>query len=145
MKRRNIAFTVVLLVSACGRLPDQFAAHLSENEFGPFAQYFIDAGKSRGEDLTAITSNIPIAFGKLGSEENGRCVTPFIGERHIVINRHLWSLMDDWDKKALITHEMGHCVLNQSHRPQSIMAEKQVAGIFFEARESFYLDELFAH
>lgn len=67
---------------------------------------------------------ISIGFGPSGADKLGRCVTTFrdieaVGHnsvrKTIFLDREGWDQLDEFQQKALLFHELGHCVLNRRH------------------------------
>lgn len=64
---------------------------------------------------------------------------------HIQIDRSKWELMSDWRRKAVLYHELGHCVLGRRHtnNKNSLMQPTVIRGKVFEFHEDTLLKELF--
>tara|TARA_Y100000034_G_scaffold134332_1_gene202476 strand:- start:5458 stop:6255 length:798 start_codon:yes stop_codon:yes gene_type:complete len=71
--------------------------------------------------------------------------------RTIYINNRFWERLNEIDRKILIYHELGHCVLERTHnhsfgengKPNSIMSEFLIVDNDFVSKEEEYLKELF--
>lgn len=68
----------------------------------------------------------------------------------ITLGRGYWDSADDDQRRALVYHELGHCVLNRPDdnqllpdRPKSIMYPEIVDGPTYKAHWTEYLCELF--
>jgi hypothetical protein len=73
--------------------------------------------------------------------------------RKVTINERWWrTTTHESEKRQLIYHELGHCILNLEHdlrynklynQPESIMYPQMMSFLVFEPYESKYLDQLF--
>ena len=61
------------------------------------------------------------------------------------VDKAFWERSDVWHQESLFFHELGHCVLKQDHRKNSIMYELIISGMDLRLHEKEYLDELFFH
>ena len=86
--------------------------------------------------------NIPINFVKLDKKYAGKCWFGLRG-RYIEINQVNWNDHTDLQKKQLIFHELGHCVLNLSHSPDGLMQSKM--PLTHKIRENWetWVEEMF--
>lgn len=142
--KSNIAFGIVLLLAGCGNLGTESDALLNR-DFGAEVTYFVREGEARGIPDVRKLANVAIEFAKLDIGTMGRCERDFFNGRKILIDAARWETLDNWERKSLILHEMGHCALNQEHRPGSLMNAGRNMGAELQANEKQYLDELFFH
>lgn len=68
----------------------------------------------------------------------------------IFINTYYWKMpgyLQDPDKEEILFHEMGHCVLNRSHKDseESIMFPYHLGRTKYQINYSRYIQELFDH
>jgi len=41
---------------------------------------------------------------------------------HIKINRQAWATLNEWERKTLVTHELGHCAFGMKHSTWGLMS-----------------------
>ncbi len=94
--------------------------------------------------------NVPIFFGKTKKEVFGVCVVYTNNTRAVIINRKAWFKMPVLRRKALVYHEMAHCVLDRGHFnleynnwPASIMNKYLIDDEKFQLLHDYYIRELF--
>jgi hypothetical protein len=88
--------------------------------FQPSVNAFIADGAKYGRpNLSAAKIDIFFGTPDLGVEVVGECKNSY----EVIIDPNYWHAFDKEDgsladqQKALIYHELGHCILNQAHRP----------------------------
>lgn len=140
----------LLVLSGCGKgLVPPAADH---GAFEGYFQAFESASREFGR-ATEGDSAVSIGFGKPSGELAGACNVSW-GQRSIVIDPEQWMQLTKSDRKTLIFHELGHCLLNRSHvtswievlgvgeEPSSIMYPI-VGHVDIDSNPSYYLKELF--
>lgn len=112
--------------------------------------FWIDAAAA---DRVVFHRDIPINFHSLEGQ-SGVCLKKD-GQAEILIDPEMWESRSIHQKKALIYHELGHCILDRPHDhgsiiigdfgyPTSLMSED--LGLTFDGseRDDFYIEELFS-
>jgi hypothetical protein len=144
---------IILLAStsACGKAPE---AHIYrvDARVEPIVKEFI---KDSGGKITGIT-DLVVEFATVKKIDDkdiiGLCFTTESPPR-IALDLNWFISQNDYGKKALLYHELGHCILRQSHRngilankcKTSIMSEYVVGNKCLEDNYKYYIDELFSH
>lgn len=166
---KRIMFLIGLLsLFSCSKNYDRFYV---DPDLAPYYEDFVTAGKFYGRDHS--TGNLVVEFGDVhkfvtNSRAIGICKREleFINEfgsliqkthfyPRVVIDRETFFSLDDYSKRALIFHELGHCILNRDHDEsineqgyvKSIMYPSLVTqrlGIFYQFLEDYYIEELFS-
>ncbi len=125
----------------------------SNEELSPYAKEFFLEGQKRLADFDRINTEIVIQFGELPKGKAGSCKKL---KRLVTINPDLWYLMDSIQRKALVFHELAHCVLGRDHVDSALPRGECVSLMVGNASDStcyydfysndwkeYYLDELF--
>ena len=134
-------------------------------EVEPFVQRFRDETRKRGQ--TPATNNLIITFGPTqGSDACGQCALESGKTPRITLSTDAdcWRNANENERECLVFHELGHCLLNRSHRTDrfpnnayvSLMNPNDV-GVYATCRypigndvcdkrprRDYYLDELVA-
>lgn len=87
--------------------------HSAEN-YAPFkaqVDNFVVEGAKRGVTVDMDRYNV-IMVDRLPENIIGLCVP---AERMVLVSRPYWVHADDVHREALISHELGHCVLRRMH------------------------------
>lgn len=109
----RIMLGLIPLIFGCGQAPHD------PGIFSPYVQEFEDTARSQGVSVSA--AGMSIEFGTPAiSDELANC--DWSG--HIVVKQDVWDGLNEYDRKMLMFHEMGHCVLGRQHsdQPGSIMS-----------------------
>jgi hypothetical protein len=61
------------------------------------------------KDIGVSTKGTKIYFADLSGQKVGTC---YVGTRVIHLDRDYWKYAGEWSRKALLYHELGHCVCN---------------------------------
>lgn len=125
----------MLFLVACGN-----ETYYIEPEILPYVQEF-------NQDSPIDASQIEIIFMEL-DHNDGLCYTK---NKRIYIDKRKWGMKNYVQKKVLIYHELGHCILNLEHNnmknnfcPESIMHPYCVSySRCYEDKWDDYLEELF--
>lgn len=95
--------------------------------------------------------NIIMGYGMPQENASGECIKTK-SQNFVIINQKYWDKLDEMRKRALILHELGHCVYNLQHDssttkgiPNSIMwpsVWNQYQIEAFEENEAIYASAL---
>lgn len=126
-----------------------------------YVKWFQNEAKEYG--LLLDYSNLTIEFGDTTTNRSsgamGYCQR-LSGFKKIVLNKEYFARADEYTRKSLVAHEMGHCVLNRRHylgciEPRGYLdsgCEIAVSIMYpfinavpFESNPEYYLNELFAN
>jgi hypothetical protein len=148
---RRLLSCAVFILSGC--MPTNKIDHPNsgtEPEFISYVQQFeVDYGYSIG--------NFPIML--LNQDKNilGMCKVWSDGYRQIEIDPSYWNrnTTTNANRKALIYHELGHCILNRGHDPsfilssfgriaKSIMNPYLMYELSMPQLQTYYINELFS-
>lgn len=77
-------------------------------EFRQYSSEFFD--KSR-----AYIPPIVIKFGKVSPGDAAICKQFNNGQTEIVVSKQDWAWLRNYQRRGLIFHELGHCILNREH------------------------------
>ncbi len=121
--------------------------------FEIYVQSFSNEAAKRGVDVDFQRSGLAIQF---GTTANSIQAAVCLGNRTIVISEQGWSFMDEFEREALVFHELGHCELGRSHINTRLdngeWASMMRGGLsdcdteilnFAGTRREYYIDELF--
>lgn len=137
---------------------------LIDPAFASYIDVFVAEGATRGTEISTqgleayLVSDFSIStvrnqgFGGYGWSEH-----PFTGNPRIEIIENLWNNLTEYQRDKLVTHELGHALLNRGHRDgrlsfngfgqRSIMCSLSCYQRTFLPRSgplrSYYFDELF--
>ena len=139
-------------------------------QLAPYYEAFVVSGQLRGKNVG--TDNLIMEFGNAQKSDPkalaycGRTIkthdisVPLISDQtyptpKIVVDKSAFDRMQEFERRALLFHELGHCILNRSHTTElneydyakSIMYPyllTQIIGVmYYQALEKNYIDELF--
>lgn len=133
MRSEYATITIAVLMTGCGLLP---ANPEVDPEFRILYAYFKGDAIRHNRELDY--GNLVIKFGNLPSNIMGTCGGP----KTVTINPAIWARISGWDRFLLIYHELGHCLLGQDHRQNSIMSPG-LSDTQFAFQKQSYIDELF--
>lgn len=113
----SIFLTGIILV-CCSKIPDSFEYKV-DSDLKPYLNKFLEEAKLKGK--TFDTTNLIMKFGKATLETCGECMiaNKGKGQRTIIIDtteRLCWKGSVSQNRESLVFHELGHCLLNRSHR-----------------------------
>lgn len=119
-------------------------------ELGPYLADFLADGARLGKQFD--TAKLTLQWGELtdwGSSVIGLCDTN--SSPVLTIKKSWWTKQNDLQRKQLMHHELGHCLLWRGHRsgngkdglPLSMMNPVVLTGAQFTRKPAYYLDELF--
>jgi hypothetical protein len=145
MLRGSLLLITIALV-ACGK-------PLRVVDIDPAFQPYVDSFLSDAHEHSreAVVNNLIMRFApNIDGTQTAFCdMTEMVPT--ITIERTYWDMSPEVIKKALIYHELGHCVLHQPHRdayvspylPMSIMNTWMVEDYYLEVYWDNYVNELF--
>jgi hypothetical protein len=152
------AVLLVLVVTGCGS--GVLGPNADQGTFTSYVQEFEQAAKDNGLDLKGVSYEIPITFDDLNKPMAGRCDLGLLGIAgpKILIDRSTWGWSPETQKKLIIFHELGHCVLHRAHNdgtmemeganppvwPTSIMNADILNEKLYEQQKNEYDHELFS-
>lgn len=136
-------YMVFLLITLIGCAAPQHNGMHAPPEFLPYLVSFHQEALKRA--IVLNFESVTVEFGPMQSEEwlayceMGRVL-------HIVVEPGLWASMSASEREQTIYHELGHCILKQGHRFNSIMAPYGFysPAAYTDNRKQI-LDELFFH
>lgn len=144
MRTILMAFLGTIFIVGCGRGVQQTGTVGADAAFTSYLQQFDNASKAYG--VTPVEGNIYIKFGEVLIGEIGLCHPATLADAaYITIDKFQWDQLIDSERATLVFHELGHCVLHQQHRPDSIMNPHVLAGGEFSSHEERYVEELFTY
>jgi len=146
----SLLLLLTLLTSCCRK--DFFQA---PSEFQPYVDAFVAAGLKRGKIIQPEKGGLTIKFGILENHQLGKS-RPNDYPKTIIINQEIWQDLDTFQRRALIFHELAHCILLRKHRNQ-LLANGECASLLtgkendFHCQQNlysnlwwdYYVDELF--
>lgn len=162
-----ILITSLNLLSACAPEPKKF---FIDGELLPYYNEFVSYGLQYGRDHS--TDNIVIEFGEIPKSKLISPTTVGVCKKelesysefaiiqkhyfypHVIINKKVFDNLDDKSRRALVFHELGHCILNRGHDEsitdvgyaKSLMYPSLVTtrlGYFYDQFEPYYIQEMF--
>ena len=143
-----LIFVSLFLVS-CGSIPQSSDSKPSSKgtiteELKPYVDMFLDdAGEFR---IRPDISGLDIKFKHIDRDNvAGTCIAYSSDPPDIYVDIRIWDRLCEIQRKMLIYHEMGHCVLGYGHRKKSIMNTKLYSCAFYEQNEPYLIRELFVN
>lgn len=123
-------------------------------DFKPFVDEFFQDAQLRGHDLLLEDFDLTIGFRNSYRDDRlGQCVNT---NRHkITVRKDYWDAASFLERRHIIYHELGHCILNQQHRGEadsrgycnSLMAANDEVTCSYNLVDSirwdYLVDELF--
>lgn len=134
-----------LLYSACGSGKEVFPAE-GDPSFDPYVLRFENDAARFGSSIGgAEFSGISFTDSLSSDVEAGICQLSKQGKSHVFILRSRWLGFPDALREMLIYHELGHCLLLQKHRENSLMSPTLIRVSEYEKSREHYLAELFQY
>lgn len=141
-----------ILLTACNQSLQVDKGVSITSDFKPYVQDFIDEGKAVGK--TIVIDNLSIHFiPALDGSVIGECWDRGHGTTgipSILISKEYWDYANDVERRVLLFHEMGHCVLWRDHvetwQPfgvTSIMYPYLEGWTMYTNNWAYYMHELF--
>lgn len=157
--------TLIKLISSCTTLYyNPFPNERIEADLAPYVQSFVEDAEKHGMtiDVSALQAKIvdmPEEIGPMGWVTVGTCYYQAAAWKEsplIIISRSYWKDASPSNRKVLMYHELGHCMLLRDHDDtmtevgkkeihSSIMNSFVLAPFEFRDSEKYYVDELFAN
>lgn len=97
-----------------------------EDEFSPYVAEFEEAW---GSQLTSVSIQFTQQLGRgLDTPDGGETARVASCQKDlvpslIVVSKDRWSKLSETNKKLVIWHELGHCILGRSHDPSMVTKE----------------------
>ena len=156
------ALGLIVIISCCEVLEDPKPIREVPEIIEPYIQRFIAEGAARGYEITV--DQLTVEFESLISNEHhpsANCSNTLdLSAPLIKLDTTLtWWRFGDMTREEVIFHELGHCILGQSHRnelldngePASLMRAKspllyflfEIIDINLTYKRDYYLNELF--
>lgn len=139
VKFLNILVVASLFAVGCGKKDEVVDIR---PEFAPYVQQFEATSAKVGRE-THVT-NLVMKFGDLTADRERAHCEIVTGETPlIVVDSKVWERLTDSERRALLFHEMGHCVRLRKHldaktpdgMPASVMAT-------YPLHEEYYLEHM---
>lgn len=129
----KMCFSFLLLFSflACHR-KDFFQA---PDEVLPYVEKFVAAGADRGFAIHPAKRGLIIEFDTLANHQLGRS-RPNTYPKVITLNQIIWQDLDTFQRKALLFHELGHCLLLRKHRNE-LLSRGECLSLLAGKEENF--------
>lgn len=141
MVKRLLLSLSLLFTVACGKFEVDGPAYIDPN----LLPYVLDYSANKKHYLGVESiQKIEIVFGSLSADGwDGVCY--YRGSyRKIVIDAGFWFHGSEWDRTALMHHELGHCDLNLDHTGDAtIMNPYGIPGSMYKMKPAYYLEMLF--
>lgn len=153
MNKVVVIFGILLmavLMSGCGiQTGEQPVTSMTPGIDGDFLPYVSQYETAKGGKINPIIS---IHFGSMGDSKTavGLCYSYRDGRRDIVVDKSFWDVISIKERRQLIWHELGHCDLNRSHKPD-VVNYKPVSLMYpyvfsiLDGEVTSYFVELFAN
>lgn len=162
--RQLSTFGLLAILFSCSKDDPQPLKYSIDNELMPYLETFLTEASNRG--LSLEVENLIMEFGQPGAEICGEYQLSSAGQRRIIIakNAACWLDAPTQNREALVFHELGHCLLQRTHRddkfnsgdPASIMHSQNdgpYSPCIYDiggdndcnktSRRGYYIDELF--
>lgn len=103
-------------------------------------QYYVNLFEQEYQGVTGkeIDVNINIVFATLPEKIAGRC----LANGSVEIDEEYWKGIREVLREILVFHELGHCILNQGHRNNSIMQSTLLDPVAYKNNREYYIKEL---
>lgn len=144
--------TLAYVATGCGNAPH---VALIDPEFAPYTAKFEQLALDNGLGVD-YKVDVDMSFSLLPNTVAGKCVSATENAlAYIVINPVFWAEYPDAVREQLISHELGHCMLNRKHNskstrdengemiPNSIMNPMLFSAATYQKYHANYVHELF--
>lgn len=139
--------SIALVFTGCGKEAPEV---LQLGEFESYVKDFEQEAAVLGRNVQV--TNLVVAYGDLPqSYYRASCkLTP--GETPVItVNQESWDSLSEIDRRAVMFHELGHCILNRRHKndyseegvPLSLMNAAVIDSNIYTENEHYYHEELF--
>ncbi|MFW7381463.1 MAG: hypothetical protein ACOH5I_21825 [Oligoflexus sp.] len=151
MKKQLISLILTLsTLTACGMEEPPSGLYNVDPEFEPYVNYLADVALDYGARIDI--ENLSVELRDLGSADGwttlGSCYNMYEINPILVFDRRIWAKANETERRMLVLHEAGHCVLKRMHtsdRHSLMHFTIKVSPSEFEANPWPYLDELFTN
>ncbi len=146
-----LSFFLLFFFLACHR-KDFFQA---PDEVMPYVEKFVVAGANRGLAIRPEKGGLIIELDTLENHQLGRS-KPNAYPKVITLNQLIWQDLDTFQRRALLFHELGHCLLLRKHRNELLLRGECLSLLVGKATNfqcsqnlysklwwDYYVDELF--
>ncbi|MEM6772307.1 MAG: hypothetical protein AAF597_17155 [Bacteroidota bacterium] len=88
------------------------------DDFAPYVEEFFEEARARGHDIYLEDYTLSVVYRELITVRPDRRVgeCSWTGQRQIRIDPDHWARADETERRRLMFHELGHCVLLRPHR-----------------------------
>lgn len=159
MTRLNILIASILFVAFILSCSDEPRDVVIDPELQPYVDSFLSEASKRGIDIDLQEDGLDIFFEEDISTADYAGICRYrLGANEIGIDREVWDRSSEDRKQWLVFHELGHCVLDRSHRNdkfdngmwKSLMRgdplsdrERIIPLCYLWDRKEYFIDELF--
>lgn len=137
--RHTLYFILSFILSAC-------AGDVGFNSWSPIINKDFEPYVNEFEYLSDLEINyMRVEYGAMEApNEAARCYSSG-SKRAVIINKTKWVNLCDWQKRAVIFHELGHCVFGRQHIDTilSFMYPSVLPCDFYERNNQALIDEMF--
>lgn len=132
-----ILISTLFLVTSCGK-------HnvFQDPTLLPYTKAFVSEGQSRGHG--ASFSDVSIKYGSLRPGVIGVCITEYQWDilkfkkvpfkKTVKVDATWWQTASSESREQLMSHELGHCALDQDHRTELLVVRD--SNLFYLGRGS---------
>ena len=156
MNNKTIILVLILSIISCSPIQLHLVNYGIFNEYvWRFFQYADNYNRKIDSVDLSITFVEDLKVTSSGQEIVGSCKKFLDDSRMISIKKPNWNVLTDSNKEILMFHELGHCLLNQQHRNQTIFMDgltipksimnAYLLGNYYEGYKQYYLEELFTY
>ena len=153
-RRILLSLSAVLVLSGCGQEALELQTHDFDEELSRYRNEFYDVAAARGRDGSlAPTVMMRAARVTTDSGEPAAAVCERGGIIPVVtVDSLTWPALSKIQKRGLVFHELGHCLLERSHKedlipgkacPVSLMASSLPLQSCLDIYAEEYEEELF--
>lgn len=144
MKKRLVTYPLLLFLIGCGIFTFK-EKNDDKTQFIPYLRSFIKDSNGKVDNFGILTMELS----DLKHPKIGLC---YPGINHIEIDRSYWNNASKIKRKALIYHELGHCILYRIMHTEgfrsdgchsSIMAARITSKYCLKNNWKYYIKELF--
>lgn len=140
-----IRLIIILLLAGCGDYRPLI--YYETEEIKSIVEKFkLDHQYYTGQALKI--NNLNVTIREIDSSEVkgtvlGYCKKEAFKTPKIILNKLYWKNMNEWYKKQLLYHELGHCILNLKHSHDGLMQPYIIYWKEYKYYEDYYLNRLF--
>ena len=146
-----VLVTIVTLVFCqCTKESQNYSA----TELNVYFDLFEQEAALRGLDIDLSAMGVTGQIVKISDDHvAGRCKYSDRNPAMVMVDKSFWNKSNDVLKEYVIFHELGHCILNRTHRDESLVSgacisvmasnNRVCANAYGPETRKEYLDELF--